>query len=98
MHDDFGAGSLLDAGVAADMVWMAMGVDDIDDLEPAGAAIVEDAVLVATGVDNGGVFGLFAGDNVTTDSHHTNGELFDKHRPDPLRLFPAASQGRLRED
>ena len=66
------------------MIRVTVGVDDVDNLEVVLSAIVEDAILIAARIDNGGLLGRFAGSDVTADSHHANSELFNKHRPDPF--------------
>ena len=77
MHDDLRAGGLLDASVAADVVRVAVGVDDVLHLQLFFTAVVEDAILVAARVDDRGLAGGLAGDDVAADAHHAHGELFD---------------------
>ena len=79
MHDDFGTGGFFELPVAADMVWMTMGVDDIFYLEVFLLAGCEDIVLIAAGINDHSLFGFITGHYITADPHHTNHHLFNAH-------------------
>ena len=79
MHDDFRAGGFLQPAVAADVIGVTMGGDDIDDIEFGPTNGGQEAFLVTTGIDNDSLSRFLATEEIAADTHHPDNVLFYIH-------------------
>ena len=77
MHDDLASSRLLELAVTANMVGVAMGGNDILDLQPGCPDTIEYAAHISAGIDNSRLSGLGAAKNIAADPHGTYDHLFN---------------------
>jgi len=93
MHEDGRAGGLLDYGVAADMVRVAVGADNRLDAESFPPAEGENLLLVAAGINDAALLGLLAAHNIAAHRHGAHDQLFDDHSRDSQQSQVVGLQG-----
>src|SRR5690606_26308761 len=76
---DVGAGVLLQVGVAADVVGVEVGLDDVGDGQPVGGGRVEVFPHIAVGIDDRSHARAFAAHQIGSATQPVDEELFQIH-------------------
>jgi hypothetical protein len=80
MHDNGSTAGLLDPPVAADMIGMSMGGNDILNGKLCPLHLGQNPLLIAAGINHRALAGLGAPDDIAANTHLPDSQLFDKHR------------------